>query len=421
MNNLQIGSSVGDEIIDRLNAAGYDAYYVGGCVRNALLGIEIKDWDIASSAKPDEVKALFDDLKIVETGLKHGTVTIISDMPYEVTTFRKEGKYSDFRHPDRVYFCESIIEDLARRDFTCNAIAFSKNKGIIDVFGGIYDTHNHILRSVGIATTRFKEDSLRILRGIRFSSELGFVIEDKTFAAMIKTKTLIGNVSRERIYAELKRIFDGQYFYNAVINCREILSESLNTELPAENYSNAVLSSSKCKGDFYTKFTVFLYIEYEKNLSAIKEILVNLRCEKKLKKTLEQCLSCMEILSSKLFLFSGENSYGENNYSIEKKYIAKKILNECEGSPSDFLSFLDAIDIKDFSSDELKIVIKKVLSNNECYAVNQLAITGADIALNGFTGHRISKALNNVLDCVMSEKITNEKERLLDYVRSLKL
>ena len=150
MNELVIGNRGGDEIIERLNNAGYEAYYVGGCVRNAVLGLKIKDYDITTSAKPEEVISLFADCKVFETGLKHGTVTILTDMPYEVTTFRKEGKYSDSRHPDKVFFCSSLNADLERRDFTCNAMAFSKKQGIIDNFNGLYDTRTHILRAVGV-------------------------------------------------------------------------------------------------------------------------------------------------------------------------------------------------------------------------------------------------------------------------------
>lgn len=415
MNDLVIGSPGGDEIIERLNDSGYDAYYVGGCVRNAILGIKINDFDIASSAKPSEVIELFKDYKILETGLKHGTVTVISDMPYEITTFRKEGKYSDSRHPDKVYFCRSITDDLARRDFTCNAMAYSKNKGIIDVFGGFYDTRNHIVRAVGIPSKRFKEDALRILRGLRFASEFGFAIEDKTSRAMTNNKSLLDNVSRERVYSELKKIVTGQHFYDAVINYFDVINQCFNNELDPKKYSQAVASTYKCNGDFYVKLSVFLYIEYNKNLASIKEILNVLRSDNNLKKTVTQCVSCMQLLSEYTECF-----YSGSNDDSVRRYVAKRILNLCSGSPDRFLSFVRSLDIPQFSFDIFKNSLAEVLAKKECYSVNELNINGAEVADEGFTGHNISNVLNMLLDSVMRGQIPNEKKDLLEYVRTLK-
>lgn len=415
MNDLTLGSQCGDEIIERLNNAGFEAYYVGGCVRNAILGIKINDFDIASSAKPTEVIKLFKDYKLIETGLKHGTVTVIADMPYEITTFRKEGKYSDSRHPDKVYFCRSITDDLARRDFTCNAIAYSKNKGFIDIFGGFYDTRNHILRAVGVPSTRFKEDVLRILRGLRFASEFGFNIDDRTSRAMINNKSLLDNISRERIYSELKKIVSGQYFYPAVIDYFDIINQCFNNELDPKKYLQAVTSTYKCNGDFNIKLTVFLYIEYNKNLSSIMEILSILRSDNNLKKTVTQCISCMQLLSKNIDCF-----YQSNSDDLVRKYVAKKILNMCCGSYKNFLFFVHSLDIPQFSFDIFKNSISEVFAKNECYSINQLDINGTDVMNEGFSGHKISDTLNIVLDSVMRGQTTNEKKYLLEYIKNLK-
>ena len=168
-------------IIDTFYNAGYIAYAVGGCVRDSLMGKTPDDWDICTNAQPEKVKEIFSQHHTIDTGLKHGTVTLILDKkPYEITTFRKESTYSDNRRPDTVTFVTSLEEDLSRRDFTVNAMAYNHYDGIVDLFGGQSDLQNKIIRTVGNADTRFNEDALRILRALRFASTLGFTIEADT-------------------------------------------------------------------------------------------------------------------------------------------------------------------------------------------------------------------------------------------------
>ena len=163
-------------ILGRLTAAGYEAYIVGGCVRDSLLGREPKDWDITTSARPQEVKALFD--RTIDTGIAHGTVTVMIDHEgYEVTTYRIDGEYEDCRHPKSVQFTNQLVEDLKRRDFTINAMAYNPETGVVDAFDGIGDLKRRVIRCVGIPEDRFDEDALRILRAVRFSAQLGFEIE----------------------------------------------------------------------------------------------------------------------------------------------------------------------------------------------------------------------------------------------------
>ena len=198
-----------DEIIDILNESGYEAYYVGGCVRDALLGVQPGDFDITTNAKPDETAEVFSQkgYRIVETGLKHGTISIICDKrPYEVTTFRVDGEYVDGRHPESVRFVSSLREDLARRDFTVNAMAYHPKKGIVDYFGGQEDIGKRVIRCVGEPVKRFEEDALRILRALRFAGRLGFSIEERTSAAVNECRELLKNISAERIYSELCNI-----------------------------------------------------------------------------------------------------------------------------------------------------------------------------------------------------------------------
>lgn len=194
-----------EQIINKLNEHGYEAYVVGGCVRDTLLGREPGDWDITTSARPEQVKKLF--RRTIDTGIQHGTVTIMMDRTgYEVTTYRIDGEYEDGRHPKQVEFTSDLMEDLRRRDFTINAMAYSPKTGIVDAFSGMEDLKRGVIRCVGDAMERFTEDALRILRAIRFSAQLDFVIEDKTRNAITVIAPNLEKVSRERVQAELTKL-----------------------------------------------------------------------------------------------------------------------------------------------------------------------------------------------------------------------
>ncbi len=192
-------------IISTLEAAGYEAYAVGGCVRDAVLGREPEDWDITTSAKPEEVKALF--RRTVDTGIAHGTVTVLLDKTgYEVTTYRIDGEYADSRHPKEVSFTDSLQEDLRRRDLTINAMAYNETTGLVDAFGGISDLEGRVIRCVGDARERFGEDALRMLRAVRFAAQLGFSIDEDTQAAIRQMAGSLKHISAERIQTELTKL-----------------------------------------------------------------------------------------------------------------------------------------------------------------------------------------------------------------------
>ncbi|MGF7144422.1 tRNA nucleotidyltransferase (CCA-adding enzyme) [Anaerotaenia torta] len=194
-----------NEIIKELKAHGYEAYAVGGCVRDMLLGREPEDWDITTSATPYEVKKIF--RRTVDTGIAHGTVTVLLDKEhYEVTTYRLDGEYEDNRHPKQVEFTSSLAEDLKRRDFTINAMAYNEAEGLVDLFGGREDLERGIIRCVGSAAERFGEDALRILRAVRFSAQLGFGIEEHTLQAVTDKAVKLQNISAERIRTELTKL-----------------------------------------------------------------------------------------------------------------------------------------------------------------------------------------------------------------------
>lgn len=192
-------------IIDKLTGAGYEAYIVGGCVRDCLLGLVPDDWDITTNALPKQVKELF--RRTIDTGIEHGTVTVmIGDEGYEVTTYRTDGAYSDGRHPDKVTFVPSLEEDLKRRDFTINAMAYNDSEGLVDLFGGRDDIEKKVIRCVGCADERFSEDALRMMRAVRFAAKLGYGIDNEALASIKKLAPTLSRVSAERITTELTKL-----------------------------------------------------------------------------------------------------------------------------------------------------------------------------------------------------------------------
>lgn len=193
-------------IINKLEENGYEAYVVGGCVRDSLLGIEPHDWDICTSALPEQVIEVFNEYKVLLTGLQHGTVTIIIDTePYEITTYRIDGEYEDNRHPTKVEFVSNLELDLMRREFTINAMAYNDKNGLVDLFGGIEDIKNKVIRCVGNPDERFTEDALRMLRAIRFAVRFDCAIEKETMCSLLAHKSLLKNISVERISSELTK------------------------------------------------------------------------------------------------------------------------------------------------------------------------------------------------------------------------
>lgn len=217
-----------DTAINLLQSAGFEAYAVGGCVRDSLLGKTPNDWDITTSAKPEDMKSVFINFHCIDTGIKHGTVTVVIDgEPLEITTFRLDGEYEDNRHPKSVIFTSNLGADLGRRDFTVNAMAYSKMTGTVDLFGGQNDLKNKIIRCVGDPDRRFNEDALRILRALRFASALDFEIEEKTAQSLLKNRALLGNISEERIAKELLKLVCGKGAKRILTDFAPVLFEIL--------------------------------------------------------------------------------------------------------------------------------------------------------------------------------------------------
>lgn len=238
-------------VTERLASRGYSAYLVGGCVRDLCRGVEPHDYDLTTSATPDEMKRALTGFRVIETGIAHGTLTVLSDgRSYEVTTFRVDGEYSDGRHPDGVVFTASLEEDLRRRDFTVNAMAYSRADGLIDLFGGQADLASRLIRAVGDPDRRFTEDSLRVLRALRFSSTLGFSVEPNTAAALFRLAPSVRRVSPERIREELLKLLSGTASETVLKTYRDVLFAAVPALAPiGDEWNNAASAASRLSSD----------------------------------------------------------------------------------------------------------------------------------------------------------------------------
>jgi len=211
--------------INMLNNNGFESYVVGGCVRDSILGIEPSDWDITTDAQPNDIIKCFDRYKVIETGIKHGTVSvIIDDIILEITTYRIDGEYKNNRRPESVQFTANIANDLERRDFTINAMAYNYENGLVDLYGGVNDVDLKLIKCVGKPDKRFNEDGLRILRALRFAAVLGFEIESSTATSIHKNKKLLNNISAERITVELNKLITGFNFKNILDEYRDVIA-----------------------------------------------------------------------------------------------------------------------------------------------------------------------------------------------------
>lgn len=433
-------------IINELYKNKFDAFIVGGCLRDLLLNLEPKDYDIATSAKPDNVMSLFN--KTIPTGIKHGTVSVvINNNNYEVTTFRTEGDYLDNRHPSSVDFVTDIREDLSRRDFTVNALAYNDKLGLIDYFNGINDLKNKIIRCVGHADKRFKEDALRMLRAIRFSCQLGFKIENKTFEAIINNANLIKNISKERIRDELCKILISSSPSKGIDMLQKTgLLEFIIPELNLlVNYSPLSIKHNRdvfghtlkvmdnLEGNNLTLMLAALLHDVGKLNTLTLEADGVYRFPKH---NVEGSIMSKKILRDLKFDNYTVNSVSkliehhlvlQVNY-MPTRYEIKKYLLEV-GEDIVYLLFeLQKADIRALDNpkpflnkvDYIKDTVKDILSNKEPLYIKDLVINGEDLIkeFNIPRGKLIGDILNHLLDEVLKNPDLNNKENLLSLSRN---
>ena len=397
-----------DFIIRKLKLSGYDAYLVGGCVRDMLMGTLPKDWDITTQALPQDIKEVFSEFKTIEIGIAHGTVGIlIKNKVYEITTYRKEEQYINHRKPSNVNFIKDIRLDLSRRDFTINAMAYNESEGLLDFFRGREDVEARVIRSVGNPDQRFEEDALRIMRALRFASEKGFEIEAKTYEAMCNKKSLLLGISKERINEELCKLLMGSFADGVLIKYSapmlEIFPKNLLAESDFQKVANVILKLIKLDLPLHFRIATLcaeIFLKGE-SLSELESWLKTMKFDKK---TVEKTIYLiegilLEIHNDKKCLKSNLNKYGELYFK-------------------DILLFRECY--KDENLEHIKNTLEEIIDNKECFALSMLEINGDDLEALGFKrGRTIGNTLQKILEEVIEGKLENKKEILIETVKTM--
>lgn len=430
-------------ILEKLEAAGYEAYIVGGCVRDALLGIEPKDYDVTTSALTSEMMQVFSNDRVIETGILHGTITVLSQgNPIEITTFRIDGDYDDHRHPNNVIFTRSLKEDLSRRDFTINAMAYSESKGLIDLFGGKDDLNAKVIRTVGDANLRFTEDALRILRGLRFASRFNFSIDDDTYKAMLSKKCELNQISVERIYKELCGIIcgDSDGIIKTLSRCKNIIFQIL-PELRAEDgceqmtqfhmydvWNHTIRTVAACENELVLRLTMLFHDiakpvvrkTYAPDRTSFKlhEFHGAIMAENVLKRLKAPNKICERVARYIRFheYFKNENmtSYDIGKFLQEFDSIedAEQIIKVFV---ADQMGKTEVALVKNMPTiDKMAKEIYNYKISGKCYLLKDLKLSGDDLIANGVPkGRIIGEILNELLDKVLRDEIENEKNALL--------
>ena len=447
MNKTNQFKPASETAVAMLKSNGFEAFLIGGSVRDFIMGLPIGDIDITTNATPTQVKEVFKDFRVIETGIKHGTVTVLIDNePLEITTYRSEGTYSDNRHPDSVEFSKSLSDDVVRRDFTMNAIAYDFTDGFCDLVGGVEDIGNKIIRCIGDAETRFREDALRILRALRFSSVLGFSIEDSTKVAIHKCKDLLKNISAERIQVEFTKLICGKNAYNVLEEFSDVIAvfipeikscigfEQKNRHHCFDVYTHTLKAIEKSKPDSVIRLALLFhdigkplvahfdekgeqhyYGHPKKSAEMTEKILTGLRFDNDTKNKVVT-----------LVAFHDSPIMVDSNTLPDKKRL-KRIMSQIG---KDLIFDLIHIKCCDnsaqnpeyFRGDEFYRIaydmINEIIENQECFSIKDLKINGNDLISMGYKGKDIGKTLNEILDLVIKEKIKNDNDDIKDYIHS---
>lgn len=424
-----------------LEAAGADCYAVGGCVRDAQLGIAPHDYDLCTSFPPARTKAVFREFPLVLAGEKHGTVGVITpDGVVEITTFRREGSYRDSRHPDWVSFVNTIEEDLARRDFTVNAMAYSPKRGVVDPFGGQEDLKNRILRAVGDPEQRFREDALRILRGVRFAARYGLTPEEKTFEAMVAQSPLMSNLARERVFEELCGILCRSTAAD-LIRCAPILTHVIPQLRSAVGFDQR---SPHHAYDVYTHIAGVVEkvpAQPELRWAALLHDVGKVNCftldsqgrghfyghageSARLARELLLEMKAPTALRERVVLLI---SLHMTKIEPERKTV-RRWLCRLGSETLEQLLLLQEADMGSKGTGEdsdpqfaaIRKVIAEIMAENDCLSLKDLAVNGHDLMALGISGKAIGEMLNTLLGLVLDEQVENSKEALLAAARNSK-
>lgn len=431
-----------EKLINILSDNGCKAYAVGGCVRDYLLGKPEKDIDITTSAKPETVKEILkqNNIRVVETGLQHGTVTaVLNGVPYEITTFRRDGEYKDNRRPESVSFVDDVKEDLSRRDFTINAMAYNHKEGIVDLFGGKKDIDNKVIRAVGNADLRFKEDALRIMRALRFSATLCFDIEESTKKAIFDNMYLLDNIAKERIFTELKKLLAGDNALQVLDAYKEVIGVVIPELKPAFDcvqnnpwhiynvYDHIIHAVGAAPKDEIIRLTMLLHdigkpsvkTTDEKGIDHFKfhaPVGADIA-----KKVLKRFKVSNEVYDKVITLIRYHQGVENVDDIRVKRWLAK--------IGADYTKALFKVRISDLYAhnpdkigyelkklNELLIELDEIVAAGKAFKISDLAVNGNDLIALGYKGKEIGEKLNEILMLVVDDRLNNTKKDIVDYL-----
>lgn len=427
-------------VLRRLREAGYAAYAVGGCVRDRLMGAAPTDYDVATAALPEQVASMFAGDRAVGTGMKHGTVTVLLDaMPIEVTTFRVDGDYADARHPDAVAFTPSLAEDLARRDFTINAMAWSAESGVIDPFGGQADLQSRLIRCVGDPDARFTEDALRILRALRFASVLGFAIEERTAAALRRNRERLKKISAERVASELCKLICGTDVRRILLDYTDVLGVVLPELLPMRGLDqrnvhhiydvleHTAVAVERVPPEPILRWAALLhdsgkpacftldengtghFYGHPKESARLAD--AALRRLKKDTETRERVVRLVQYHDTQIGPAEKPVKRALHQFGPETFFqlLALKRADNLAQSPE----YRD----RQAYYDEVERLARDILERKDCFSLKDLAVRGGDLIAAGMApGKDLGAALQTLLNAVIDGKAENEKEALLAFL-----
>lgn len=433
---IQLPEKVG-RIIGTLQEHGYEAYAVGGCIRDSILGREPEDWDITTSAMPEETKALFD--KTFDTGIQHGTITVLLEKEgFEVTTYRIDGKYEDSRHPKEVTFTRNLREDLLRRDFTINAMAYNETDGLVDIFGGLEDLEAGMIRCVGTAKERFKEDALRILRGVRFAAQLGFDIEEDTRQGMKELAWTLQNISAERIQVELVKMITSKRpemvreAYELGMT-RIVLPEfdqlmTTGQETPHHMYSvgeHTLHAMKNIRADKILRLAMLLHDMGKPALKTVDEagvahfkkhaleseriaenVLRRLKFDNDTIRKVTRLVRCHDLRmpATAKSVRSAMNQIGEELFPYYMEVRRADVLAQSMYQREEKIENLD----------QIEELYHQIVEDGDCVSLKDLAVTGRDLIASGMKpGKKIGEKLEELLKLVIEDPKLNTKEELL--------
>ena len=402
-------------ILDTLEAAGHEAYIVGGCVRDSLLGKYPTDWDICTAALPEQTKECFREQRIIETGLEHGTVTLVlNHVPYEITAYRADGKYTDGRRPDTVRFITSLKDDLSRRDFTINAMAYNPQKGFADFFDGAGDLDKGIIRCVGDPEKRLSEDALRIMRALRFACVFGFSIEENTARAMRDNAKLLGNIAAERIAVELNKMIVGNP--GVLAAHLPILTEIIPELAETQGLEKVVSSLEFAPAEAAVRLAMLLRgvgAEPRGSSETALEILQRLKYDNNTIETV-----------TRLVLYEGADIQpdGANikrwlNKIGEERLRQIVAIKKADAAANELFSPEKDLD----TLNEISALTDEIIGQKQCFSLKALAVNGKDLMAAGLTeGAEIGRVLNRLVSLVIDGQVENERTALLRRFEELR-